>query len=461
MFAGIVCRRFSRGNGSPTCPGKCFHSAGNELWVSDLENTFRVADINPGELNASPRHLASFQGVVFFQATTQTYGAELWMSNGTLSSTFQVMDIANGPKSSSPKHLTPSADDSTLYFQADDAIHGAELWVSDGVGAFLGIDVDREAFHRGEGARGSGEGSGGTHMVVDLWPGQGSSSPSELLPVLGKHILFVASSQEYGRELFTSDGTAEGTQLLLDVLPGDQSSDPAELTLHGNKTLYFVANDVHGQRDMHVIEFDCCPISVTRHQTVASDDGKGSSPKNLLLLQGSLLFTAMDRLGERHMRCLPAGHEKIVPCFEETKERIEVLGPMVAFKGAAYFAALRRNAGDVGLVVPTQTSTGILVDTGIEPVSLNISCTKCMLWMDGVDGGGMVSVTGSARDVNAALATLRYEAKLDEEGRDDIVFTLFAFLQGPRLQLLTEEKVNVWIRPQGDNQLSNAAEQAQ
>src|SRR5262245_57563969 len=61
------------------------------------------------------------------------------------------------------------------FFTAEDALHGRELWVTDGT-------------------------SSGTHMVVDLAPGSGSSSPTGLIE-LGGALCF-----SIGGGLWRSDG---------------------------------------------------------------------------------------------------------------------------------------------------------------------------------------------------------------------------------------------------------------
>ena len=60
-------------------------------------------------------------------------------------------------------------------------------------------------------------------------------------------IYFVAGTEEFGRELWQSDGTAEGTKMVRDIFPGPRSSDARLLGASGD-TLFFMANDgVHGQ----------------------------------------------------------------------------------------------------------------------------------------------------------------------------------------------------------------------
>jgi ELWxxDGT repeat protein len=66
--------------------------------------------------------------------------------------------------------------------------------------------------------------------VIDLntsaAPFPSSSNPGQLTAVRGGRIVFAASTQESGRELWASDGTAAGSRMLFDACPGDCDSDP-------------------------------------------------------------------------------------------------------------------------------------------------------------------------------------------------------------------------------------------
>ncbi|MEZ5988817.1 MAG: hypothetical protein R3F30_06785 [Planctomycetota bacterium] len=78
-----------------------------------------------------------------------------------------------------------------------------------------------------------------TKMVADLWPGQGSSHPSEMTAV-GSLLFFVAEDPTNGRELRVFDGTS--VKLVVDLVPGGQGSDPGSLAPVGTKLL-FAADD--------------------------------------------------------------------------------------------------------------------------------------------------------------------------------------------------------------------------
>jgi ELWxxDGT repeat protein len=67
--------------------------------------------------------------VLYFQASDEAQGIELWKSDGTAAGTTLVQDINAGANGSSPANLMNV--NGKLYFTANDEIHGTELWVLD------------------------------------------------------------------------------------------------------------------------------------------------------------------------------------------------------------------------------------------------------------------------------------------------------------------------------------------
>src|SRR3954452_17574863 len=74
----------------------------NELWTSDGTDagTHRVKDISPGNFSSDPYWLTSFNGSLYFTATTDSRGRELWKSDGTEAGTVRVRDIFPGANGS-------------------------------------------------------------------------------------------------------------------------------------------------------------------------------------------------------------------------------------------------------------------------------------------------------------------------------------------------------------------------
>ncbi len=218
---------------------------GNELWKSDgtADGTVMVKDITPGN-DGSFSYLGfdmtDVNGTLFFTASDDTHGYELWKSDGTADGTVMVADINQGThtdyysqqtyaNSSDPSGLTNV--NGTLFFTADDGTNGYELWKSDGTAA-------------------------GTVLVKDIRPGtytsyySGETSAASSRPIaltsFDKALFFIADNGVHGRELWKSDGTADGTVMVADINPDGDGFYFENLT-DVNGMLFFTANDgAHG-----------------------------------------------------------------------------------------------------------------------------------------------------------------------------------------------------------------------
>ena len=107
---------------------------GRELWVIENGTTSMVKDINPGPYYGNPSDFVELNGQVYFKAKTSDDGIELWKTDGTASGTTLVKDIYTG--SSSGLQNSNSANivvlNNKLYFFATNEITGSEIWESDG-----------------------------------------------------------------------------------------------------------------------------------------------------------------------------------------------------------------------------------------------------------------------------------------------------------------------------------------
>ena len=123
---------------SPTPVGnklffKAFIGGMTSLWISDGTNsgTNKVIDLS---LNDFMMAFDSSRLVFTQDNTTPTnYGKELWISDGTPAGTKILKDINPGNSSGIPtNHFKALVIDSLLFFNATDNINGLELWKSDG-----------------------------------------------------------------------------------------------------------------------------------------------------------------------------------------------------------------------------------------------------------------------------------------------------------------------------------------
>jgi ELWxxDGT repeat protein len=195
---------------------------GMELWRSKgaSYSTVRLKDIRPGELGGDISQLTVSGKFLFFVANNGANGKELWRTDGTSAGTVMVKDILAKGGSSNPAFLRDV--NGVLFFAANDGVNGYELWKSDGTAE-------------------------GTVMVKDIKTGSRlSSSPGQITNANGI-AFFTADDGVTGRELWKSDGSAAGTLLVKDFVPGAGSGNYRNLTGVGNR-LFFSANDkVHGE----------------------------------------------------------------------------------------------------------------------------------------------------------------------------------------------------------------------
>ena len=82
---------------------------------------------------SGPGNFATFNDQLFFTASNNKTGKELWKTNGTAESCALVKDINLGFSSSITSNLQVFK--GKLYFVATDGIYGYQLWQSDGTAA--------------------------------------------------------------------------------------------------------------------------------------------------------------------------------------------------------------------------------------------------------------------------------------------------------------------------------------
>ncbi len=192
------------------------------LWKSDgtEKGTARFYNLTPATFYenfadpASPVFCISNQQLYFLATDFNTYGAELWQTNGTAKGTKLVKDI--NPYSSYPSNLTDVK--GTLYFMADDGIHGNELWSTNGTTA-------------------------GTTLAKDITPDFGGSYLDNFCSAGGK--LYFVNRSTYPSALWSSDGTENNTKQIDDAVVSGLSNF-SHLTAAGNKLFFGGYNYTYG-----------------------------------------------------------------------------------------------------------------------------------------------------------------------------------------------------------------------
>ena len=132
-----------------------------------------------------PENLTQLGNEVIFSSARSLY-----KTDGTVAGTVVLLDGLTDVN-----YLTAAG--SYVFFAADDNVHGLELWRTDGTVA-------------------------GTQMVKDIDPRSipiRDGKPNNFM-ALGSSVLFSATTEDYGIELWISDGTTAGTQLVADLNVG-------------------------------------------------------------------------------------------------------------------------------------------------------------------------------------------------------------------------------------------------
>jgi len=298
---------------------------GNELWVTDgtAGGTYMVKDINPfkppNTESSDPGPFTVFSNKLYFGAHHNTFGRELWVTDGSGAGTVMLADMSPGIVGTGPGQfvemngylwflvskialwrtdgtttgtvlqfeLPPAgsialdkltASGNRLYFEHNNGVNGWELWSSDGTET-------------------------GTLMLADINPGIASANPTWLTPFSNK-LYFAANSPSTGVELWMTDGTTSGTKLVSDFWPGANSSSPRNFTIH-NGRLWFGATTP--ERGEELWSLEGTTNSVQQETEIAVVNGANAvdgntawataNPTSLLSSAGNLYLQARDGVG--------------------------------------------------------------------------------------------------------------------------------------------------------------------
>jgi ELWxxDGT repeat protein len=292
---------------------------GHEVWTSDgsVSGTHILKNITPDSPTATkgsePSDFVGFNGLLYFAANDGNENRQLWKSDGSSVGTREFANLAGGALDSNPTDLFVAA--GHLYFFAIDGSGAYELWNTDGTSAgtaALGAVSPRPVPFRLPGCDSKGVAVGSSIFFagydaasgVQLWKTDGTASGTQrvsnvsgasqnsfavcYLTAFAGHIYFSGgdASNGFGRELWTSDGTATGTVRVTDVNPGALSSTPEFLQVFAGR-IYFGADD--GSHGVQLWSSDGSAAG-TRLQTLLGKDPLSSivgSTRNKLIVTTS------------------------------------------------------------------------------------------------------------------------------------------------------------------------------
>ena len=215
-------------------------------------------------------------------------GAELWISDGTTGGTLELKEIYIGSSPSYPANFVRMGGE--IYFRADHASYGFEIWKTDGTTV-------------------------GTVLLKDTNPGtaDGVYTATTFDIVASNGMLFMPLDDGvYGRELWTSDGTAAGTVRLLDSYVGsigaiNAAGDPKDITPFGNGVLFSTYDyDLNlGTGLGRELWYSNGTVAGTSMILDIHPAAGSSNPDNFLVIGSQAIFAATD--GAKWQRTLDHG----------------------------------------------------------------------------------------------------------------------------------------------------------
>ncbi|MCP3141933.1 ELWxxDGT repeat protein [Pyxidicoccus xibeiensis] len=295
--------------------GTLFFASGGALWKSDGTTTTLIRSFDGGL-----RGLAAHGTALYFSATEATSGSEPWTSQGTLATTRLVKELVSGTAGSEPQEFFSW--NGGVYFTASTSAGTRGLCRTDGTAAgtvtlkswaeaempwfikphlltpvgsalFFTVPEAPEDHFPQLTWRTTGTAKT-TRELTGLWAGTRSSQArTQPLAVVGDSVYFIATDGTPGESLWRSDGTAAGSFLLRTYAQlGDESPTASWSGALGvGGTLFFRADDgVHGV-ELWKSDGTAFGTALVRDINPGPD---GSYIDSFAELDGTLFFTAYD-----------------------------------------------------------------------------------------------------------------------------------------------------------------------
>jgi ELWxxDGT repeat protein len=311
---------------------------GIEPWVTDGTTTVLLKDIYPGFVSSRVSNASTvFPGLILFFADDGVHGLELWKTDGTPSGTVLLKDTIAGSapavgEGGSGLTWTFALYNGKAWFGTSDGVNGVQLWSTDGTtagtnevavlnptganpanffvwnGLLYFAATDLQDPTGTELAVTDGTPAGTKYMEVNP---TGASNPSKFF-VFNSQLYFTSGQPgipQLDLELWHYDGTNPPAKLKdINPLPTTDStggsSNPNNFTIVGTQ-LFFTATDGSCTTTSGTPPAPVCHGSElwvtdgTTAGTVMPADinpspGAGSSPFNLNVVNGHLIFTATD-----------------------------------------------------------------------------------------------------------------------------------------------------------------------
>ena len=310
-----------------------------EPWVSDgtEAGTFMLKDIYSGDSGSYPKNLTLFDDKIFFTATSDNEGTEVWSTDGTTAGTKILIDY-NTNGNSGATMLTVAA--GSLWYRAESTGGTDDLVKSDGTtsgtAAYesdIGVSYDMTEFHGklyyfgSSGKLSYTDGSSITQLVSvingsKLTPGDnvlyllaqgasnttlhktdgvttdllteildansGTASNINKMATVGDKLFFTMYTNTYGEELYAADGSTFA--LVKDIAEGPAYSDIRDMTTLNNK-LYFSAQTNEQGRGLWVSDGTTAGTNILKN---INEGAYSPSVDNITAIDNKLYFSAIN-----------------------------------------------------------------------------------------------------------------------------------------------------------------------
>jgi ELWxxDGT repeat protein len=227
--------------------------------LHDLTGQTQLTDLSSpeGDRGSYPSGFVIFSNLLFFRASTESEGQEIWVNNGN--ETFLLKDIYPGNGNGAISNLTESAAElnGKLYFIAYDGEGGTQLWVTDAT-------------------------ENGTQPISNIAGLSGNTK----LTVVGNHIFFILTI-EGKLEVWKSDGTEKGTVRVR----GDIASENPPAYEGAAIGLFFFSFQSEGENGFRVWRSDGTgsgTFSVTN--SIGTVSSLGDGPSQFIEYKNELYF---------------------------------------------------------------------------------------------------------------------------------------------------------------------------
>jgi ELWxxDGT repeat protein len=248
--------------------------------------------------------------ILFFAATTEEHGQELWVTDCTPEGTHMVKDIYPGTSSGVGIYWwTPIAADGLFFFPAVTEAEAAEIWRSDGT-------------------------EEGTFMLDAINPGAGGNGVQEMA-YIGGYVYISAGNTTTGAEPYRVELNGTTPEQIEDIHPTG-ASYPRLFTEH-NGHVFFSATDGGSSYGYELHEYDPDLDSLDVHDIRSGAPSSGTlGPFSLAAAGGLLFFVANDGSGGGTEPCYYDGGSWT--CFDINPAG-DNLSTIVAHEDLAWFDA--------------------------------------------------------------------------------------------------------------------------